>query len=127
MPLTYKQPMEALEPVLTNVLELKSGSPIWDILNHNGFECTEDFVNIIDKDIQNLCYEKSTKELKYLSIRHENLIRSFIGYFEYIIYDNEPIGDDWMNITNINFNDFCCTCKYQANFTNFILQMTLSS
>ena len=33
-------------------------------------------------------------------------VRSFIYYFEYVIYDNEPIGDECMNITNADFNDF---------------------
>ena len=30
-------------------------------LTHSGYECIEDFVNIADTDIRNLCYETSTK------------------------------------------------------------------
>ena len=83
-------------------------------LYHTGYECIEYFVKITDTDIQNLCYKKSTKELKSIPIGHQNLIRSFIDYFEYIIYDNYPIGDDWIKITNDDFNDLCM--KYYYNF-----------
>ena len=93
---------------------MRCESPIWKNLNQNGYESIEEFFNIIDTDMQNLRYEKSTKELKSLSIGHKNLIRSFIGYFEYRTYDNEPIDDDWMKITNDEFNYFCM--KYYYNF-----------
>ena len=29
-----------------------------------------------------------------------------MDYFEYKTYDNDPIGEEWMNITNENFNYF---------------------
>ena len=74
--------------------------------------CFKDCFKIADTYIRNLRYKASTKELKYLSIGHQNLIRSFIGYFEYIIYDTDPIGDDSTKITNDNFNDFRMKYNY---------------
>ena len=50
--------------------------------------------------------------MKYLSLGYQNLIRYFINYLEYITYDNDPIGDDWINITYENFNDFCIKDYY---------------
>ena len=81
MILKHKQSREALEHFLTNVLELNSESPAWEALNHNGNEDIEDFVNITDTDIRNLCYKIFTKELEYLFIGHQNLIQSFIDHF----------------------------------------------
>ena len=52
--------------------------------------------------------------MKSLYLGHQNLIQSFIDFFEYIIYDNEPIGDGWMKINNDNLNDFCM--KYYYDF-----------
>ena len=104
----------ALENFLTNVLELKSEYLIWKTLNHNGCECIEDSVNISDTDIQNLHYKNSTKELEFISIGHQQIIWSFIDYLKYITYNNDPIGDDLMNITANNFNDF--HMKYYYNF-----------
>ena len=51
MTLKYNQSREAMEHVLTNVLELKTKSPIWNSLPHNGYKFIEDFVNISDTDI----------------------------------------------------------------------------
>ena len=80
MLLTYKYSKEALEHVISNVLKLKIKSLIQRNLNNNYYEFIEDFVNIDDTDIRNLHYEIFTKELKNL-IGYQNLIRSFIGYF----------------------------------------------
>ena len=52
--------------------------------------------------------------MKPLSLGHQNLIWSFIEYSEYITYYNDPIGDYWMKITNVDFNDF--RIKYYYNF-----------
>ena len=65
-------------------------------------------------ETQKLCQETSTKELISLSLGHQNLIRSFIEYFEYRTYDNYPIGDDWTRITNKDFND--SRMKYYYKF-----------
>ena len=46
---------------------------------------------------------------------NKNLIQYFIEYFEHRTYDNDPIGDDWTNITNDKFNDFC-----MEDYYNFI-------
>ena len=68
MTLTRKKCREALEHALTNVLELKSQSPIWNTLIHNGCGCIKDLVNTADVDIQNIRYKKSTKALESLSV-----------------------------------------------------------
>ena len=137
--MAYKQFREALEYVYTNLLEFKSEYPIRKTLIKNDCDCIQDLINIVDTDTQNLCYETPTKELKSLSLGHHNLIRYFIDYFEYRTYNNYPIGDDWMKITNENFNDFRMkyyfnleglrgwNCKSQEIFTKFILQETLYS
>ena len=75
MTLTHKQSKEALEHVLTNLLEFKSGYPIWKNLIHNDCDCDEDFVNTADMNIWNLRNKIPTKELEYLSLGHQNLIR----------------------------------------------------
>ena len=62
--------------------------------------------------IQNLCYETFTKELKSIYLGHQNLIRYFIYYFEYQVHDNDPIGNDYVKITNYDFNEFRVTDYY---------------
>ena len=37
-----------------------------------------------------------------------------MDYFEYRAYYNDPIGDDWMDVTNDYFNDLCM--KYYEGF-----------
>ena len=55
--------------------------------------------------------------MKSLYLRHQNLIHSFIYYYEYGTYDNDPIVDDCMKIANDDFNDF--HMKYYYNFRRF--------
>ena len=100
---------EALEHVLTNVLELSIKSTIWETLIHNYCDCIEDLVNIADTDVTNLCWITSTKSLEFLSIGHHNLIWVFISYLRYLIHDNDPIGDDWVKFTKDDFNEFRVT------------------
>ena len=57
MTLEYNHYMEALQHVLTNLLELIIESPIWKNLTHTGYEYIEHFANIADTDIQNLSYK----------------------------------------------------------------------
>ena len=47
--------------------------------------------------------------LNFLSIGHHNLIQVFISYFQYLIHDNDPVGDDWVKGTNDDFNEFLNT------------------
>ena len=54
MTLTHKQSRKSLEHVLTNILELKSESPIWKTLIHNDYECIEDLVNMNDSGTPDL-------------------------------------------------------------------------
>ena len=49
--LSYNQSREALEHILTNVIELRIESTIWKTLIQNDFDCIEDLVNIADIDI----------------------------------------------------------------------------
>ena len=105
MTLKLKHSREALEQVLSNVLELKSDSPIRDTLICNDFNSIKDLVNTVDTDIPNIWNRKSTKALEYLSIGHHNIIRIFIYYFQYQIHDNYPIGDDWVKINNDDFDE----------------------
>ena len=106
MTLTHKHSREALKHDHINVLELKSEYPIWKALIHIYCDFVEDLVNTDDTDIPNLHYKTSTKSEEYLYIGKKNLVWSFTDYFEYKTYDNGPIGDDWMKITNENFNNF---------------------
>ena len=48
--MTKKQSREALERVLNNVRELKTKYSIWNNLNHNGYECNEGLVAIVDAE-----------------------------------------------------------------------------
>ena len=57
-------------------------------------------------DIPDICYQTNTKALRSLSKEHQNLILSFIIYFEYIINYNNPIGDEWVQIISDDFNKF---------------------
>ena len=105
-PLTWKHSREALEHVLTNVLELKSESTDRKTLTQNAYECIEDLVNITDADIPDLSYPTDTKTVRPHYKGYHNLIRIFGAYFQYQIHDNDPIGDSWVNFTNDNFNKF---------------------
>ena len=60
MTLTRKKSREALENVLTNVLELKSEPPIQKTAIHNDCDFIADLANIADMDIPNLHYKSST-------------------------------------------------------------------
>ena len=63
-------------------------------------------------NIQNLGYETFTKELKSISLGRQNLICTFIYYFEYQIHGNEPIDEYWVNIIIDDFNEFGVTDFY---------------
>ena len=101
--LTCNNSIEALEHAHKSVIELK----------RNVYECIEEFIYIADTDIQNLRYEKPTNELISLSIEHQNLICYFIDFFDYRTYDNDPIADDCINITNDDFYNL--RMKYYYN------------
>ena len=38
---------------------------------------------------------------------HQDLIQIFVAYFQYQICNNNPIGDNWKNVDNEKFNEFC--------------------
>ena len=44
---------------------------------------------------------------------HQNLVQSCIDYFEYRTYDTDPIGGDWMKITNEDYSYFCMKYYYK--------------
>ena len=92
MTLTHKQYREALEHILTNILELKSESPIWKALIHNGCDCIKYLVSTPDINIPNFSYKTSTKALESVSIWHHNIIKIFISYFLYQNHGNDPFG-----------------------------------
>ena len=39
-----------------------------------------------------------------------NIIRIFIDFFKYLIHDSDTVGNDWVKVTNENFNEFHITC-----------------
>ena len=80
--------------------------PIQNILTHSYCESIEDLVTITDEDIPDICYQTHTKALESLSKGHQNIILAFIAFFEYKFYDNDPIGDDCVQITNDKFYEF---------------------
>ena len=93
---------------------MKSESTIWKALINNDYDCIEDLVRIDEMNIRNLHGKKSTKELKYLYLGNQSLIKPFIDYYEYITFDNDPIVYDSININNDDFNDL--RMKYYYNF-----------
>ena len=64
---------------------------------------------ITTTDIPNFCYRTSTKSSESISIGHQNIIRIFISYFHYQTHDNDTIGNEWVKVSNNNFNEFCIT------------------
>ena len=109
MTLVRKQSREVLEHVLANVPELKSEYPIWKTLIKNDCGYIEDLVNTNYMDIPNLYYKTSPKPSESLSICHQKFSRVFISYFHYQTHKNDLIGDDWVKVTNDNFNELQIT------------------
>ena len=104
MPLTRKHYREALYNALTNILELNSDSPTRKTSTHNNCEHIDYLVTINVEYISYIRYPTDTKALAYFSKWRRNLTMIFIGYFEYLIHDSEPIGDDCVQVTKNNFN-----------------------
>ena len=107
MPFTCRYYREALDQFFSNVLQLKSDSQIRNTLIYNYCKHIDYLVTTKDEDIPDICYPTGTKELKYLSKGHHNLIHIFISYFWYRIHNGNPIDNDWVQVTNEEFNDLC--------------------
>ena len=52
--------------------------------------------------------------MQSLSLGNQNNIQSFIDSYEYRAYVNDPIGDDYTNISNDDFNEF-----FMKDYYNF--------
>ena len=67
IPTTSKQSRDALGHILSNMIKLKSDSPICKVLTHNDCEYIEGPFAINGEDIPYICYPKNTKTLVFIS------------------------------------------------------------
>jgi hypothetical protein len=70
----------------------------------------KDDLTYLDSDPSNpiaYCLKKGDK----------GLIRSFIHFVQHRDEINNPIGDDWLNVTQDEFDLFCCNLTYTRRFS----------
>jgi len=110
MPLTETKVMAAFEHVLNVVFGVPKDGPLYKALVQSGDTDIRDIISLDDADINSLTYDESDTETDVLLSRHDKAHLCIFKY--YVLYCNSigsPIGEDWLSITQEDFD------KYQVS------------
>jgi hypothetical protein len=90
-------------------------------LREDGIKEISGLISLDDQQVEDLTYLDSdpTNTTAYCLKKGEiGIIKSFIHYVHYRDEIGNPIGDDWRNITQDDFDQFCCNTMYTRRFAS---------
>jgi hypothetical protein len=112
--------MAAFNHVTQTVL---ANANITNALREDGINEIGGMISLSDEQVEDLTYLDSdpTNPTAYCLKKGEiSLIKSFIHFVHYRDEIGNPIGDDWRNITQDEFDQFCCNTKYTRCFASLV-------
>ena len=115
MPLTRAKAAAAFDHVLNVVFEVPKDGPLYKALMKSGDTDIRDTISLSEADIDSLTYDKSDTETDVpLSRRDKVLLRIFKHYIIHRSSTGSPIGDDWLSITQEDFDRYRVSPDYVA-------------
>ena len=119
MVLSAQEAQEALVHIVRNVLTgipPPTGQPnrIEDALTLAGIDTIHDFLTMDKAMIDGLTYQEQGQDVK-LHLGRRKIIEVFFDYVRWRNSENNPIGDEWMNVTKDLFNTFRASPEYMES------------
>ena len=115
MPLTRQAQKDAYKHIITNVLGRDATSPLRLSLDRAGVEDIGDLMSLTDTDIDNLNFDRSATEVNVpLDRGSKTSIRIIQLYNIHRNNIGEPIQDDWVNITQNDYDQYRMSPEYTS-------------
>ncbi len=108
MVLSWNASIQAIVHVVENVLGRQAGSPLRLALVNEGVNEIQEFLNITEDSLDHYCYDLPDGSRNDIPLRDwdKTVVLSFIWYVVYRESGDNPIGDDWLNITREEFANY---------------------
>jgi hypothetical protein len=110
MPLTRAQGEAALKHVVRNVMNQPDNGPLERSLTNAGLFDVGLLGSLIETDIENLTYVAATEGEAPpqapipLGPGQQGILRAFLAYIRHRGTQPDPIGDDWLDVTQVEFD-----------------------
>ncbi len=99
--------MAAFDHVLNVVFGVPKDGPLYKALVKSGDTDIRDIISLDEADIDSLTYDKSDTETYVPLSRHDKaLIHIFRCYILHCNSIGSPIGEDWLSITQEDFDKY---------------------
>ena len=118
MVLTRQEAQAAFNHVLDNVIGCGDNSPLKSALQHEGFDDIFALITISDEDIDSLSYKDPSNASSFIPIPggDKNLVRIFRHYVIHRNASGDLINDNWIGITQTDFDAFRVDPTFLATF-----------
>lgn len=126
MVLTRPQAKLAFTHVLSTVLGQMPDSPLHQALIHTGHDDIMSLVTMTSEAIDSLMYLMDDGKVSPVIVGHRSLVRVFIDYVHFRHSSGNPIGDDWVGITDSDFDAFRISPEYISAHTSSPAFQTVS-
>ena len=116
MVLTKGAAKAAFFHILNNVIGRPNATNLKKALDYAGIDDIIQLNTLSDHAIDDLQYQDNTNTSKLTNIRLGNkmILKSFLNFVSIRHNDGSPIGDDWMTITQTEFDAFRADRKYHS-------------
>jgi len=115
MPLTRTKNAVAFDHVLNVVFGVLKDDPLYKALEKSGDTNIRDMISLDETDIGSLTYDKSATETDLPLSRHDKaLLHIFKCYILHCNLIGSPIGEDWLSITQEDFDKYRVSPDYVA-------------
>ena len=113
MTLTRQKKKAAIKHLLETVFDLDSNSPIQLALEQNGLSSPHDIVSLNDVEFELLMYKPAgATEAIPLQKGHASCLKAFKALVVHKAATGNPIDDDWISITQDDFDKFRISPEY---------------
>jgi hypothetical protein len=114
MVLTRSEAKTAYAHILHNVFGRADGTTLQLASEEEGIEDIFTLINIDTPTIDNLQYIDTNNNNAIIHVRTGNkmLLKCFLSYTHVLRNEGNPIDNDWVQITQAEFDSFCVDPKY---------------
>ena len=115
--------IDALQHILT-IFDHDADNPLCIALNEAGIKSISDFISMPPNDIESLTYTHNCSDIDNaqpdsfstisLQVVYKMHIKILQGYITYRLDIDDPIADDWTNITTQQINTYVCSNHWRV-------------
>ena len=104
---TWTKKQLIMDHILQTVFDLPPDSDLEEILSHNGYHQSTDFVVEKDETLDGLAYPNDAKAMVKIMKGDAGLLKSFKHYVAFQVQQGTPFDTkEWVTITPEQFNKF---------------------